>query len=168
MNRGIISKCLVSLAVLVLAGCGLTVTKVHSGHQLLHEGGGDAFATVYFLRPFTEHPQGFADNLLTVELDGAELMQLGKGEYAMVRLKPRQVTVTLRNYTQATGRWQVKPMSRSQGFQLDAGVTYYIVTRAVDGEFRGVAFVPERVEAVAAKELARHLHPAGAARDARL
>lgn len=153
-------------AVLVLTGC--TSTKINTGNSLLQPDLKAEFAKVYFLRPPTEHVQGFADKPVTVEVDSEKLLELGKGDYALVYLKPRAVTVTLRNFTQVAGRWEVKKLERSRSFEFAAGKSYFILTRPVDGEFRGVAFIPESVGLFEAKNIAKVLKPTGEAKRARI
>ena len=159
----------VALFVLVglVSACGLT--KVKKEHGLLQPDLSRPYATVYFMRTNTEHPQGFADNSLAVEVDGELLISLAKGEYTMVYLKPRQITVALRNLTQSRGRWEVEEMERSRQFQLRADETYFINANAIDGEFRGVRFIPEMVGQFEAKKISEYLRAVGkAARKARI
>ena len=160
-----------SVALFVLVGmvsaCG--VTKVKKEHGLLQSDLSRPHATVYFMRANTEHPQGFADNSLAVEIDGELLISLAKGEYTMAYLKPRQITVTLKNLAQAGGRWEVKEMERSRQFRLQPDETYFINANAVDGEFRGVRFIPEMVSQFEAKKISEYLRAVGkAARKARI
>lgn len=154
------------LCVVSLSACSsLQVTDVNQSHSLIQSDLARPHATVYFIRPTTEHVAGFADNELDVELDGEDLISLGKAEYTLVYLKPRDVVVTLRNQTQVRGRWEVAEMAQSRQFSFKAGETYYILTRMFDGEFRGAHFTPESIGLVDAKVEARYLTPAGAARE---
>ena len=87
----------------------------------------------------------------------------------MAYLKPRQITVTLKNLAQAGGRWEVKEMERSRQFRLQPDGTYFINANAVDGEFRGVRFIPEMVSQFEAKKISEYLRAVGkAARKARI
>ncbi len=146
----------------LLAGC--TTTRIESNHPALAASGTDeAPARVYFIRPGTEHMQGFPDNPLKVIVDGELLMELGKEEYALVELAPGPHQVTLENLTQIRGRWEVMPMSRSRALTFEPGQVHYLVTRPFDGEFRGVHFTPELVSAPEARRIAERLRPVGAA-----
>ena len=154
------------LSATLLSGCGLLrVSKINDEHGLMQVEQSRPHATVYFIRPKTEHVAGFADNLLDVELDGEDLMELGKAEYTMVYLKPRDVTITLRNRTQVRGRWEVTEMSQSRQFSFKAGETYFIQTTMFDGEFRGARFIPEALSLFDARKAVRYLQPAGLARE---
>ena len=154
------------LSVTLLSGCGLLqVSKVDGTHGLIQAEQNRPHATVYFIRPKTEHAAGYADNLLAVELDGEGLMKLGKGEYTMVYLKPRDVTITLRNLTQVRGRWEVAEMKQSRQFDFKDGETYFIQTTMFDGEFRGARFIPKALSLFDAKKAVRYLQPAGLARE---
>jgi len=157
------------LAMALASGCSSVhfteVSEVNDSNGLIQADQNRPRATVYFIRPKTEHVAGYADNVLDVELDGEGLMELAKTEYTLVYLKPRDVTITLRNRTQARGRWDVTEMARSRQFSFKAGETYFILTKMIDGEFRGVLFIPEALSQYEAKNTARFLTPVGLARD---
>ena len=153
------------LAVLTVSGCSMfRVSEVNGSHSLIQTDLNRPYAAVYFIRPKTEHVAGYADNVLDVEVDGENLMELAKGEYTLVYLKPRDITITLRNRTQVRGRWEVTEMAQSRQFSLRGGETYFIQTRMFDGEFRGARFIPEALSLFDAKNAARYLQPAGQAR----
>jgi len=161
----LISLFVLLLSVTLVSGCGLLrVSKVDNSHLLVQADLNRPHAKVYFIRPKTEHVAGYADNLLDVELDGKDLMKLGKAEYVLVYLKPRDVTITLRNRTQVRGRWEVAEMSQSRQFSFKADETYFIQTSMFDGEFRGARFIPEALSLFDARKAARYLAPAGLAR----
>lgn len=160
-----------ALLATVISGCGMpgiNMTKIESNHPLLEQGAGQS-STVYFIRPNTERAMGFPDNPLSIELDQERLLSLGKGEYTMVRLKPRPaVTMTLRSKTAIGPNWTIKELSKDKKWAFASGETYYIVLKPVDGEFRGVYFVAENVDPFTAREAAKPLHAVGAARSAPL
>lgn len=149
------------LMVALLPGC--STTRVERGHALIQGAAAESFARVYFIRPNTEHPTGFADNPLIVDVSGERLMQLGKGEYTMLHLKARDITITLRNQTQVRGRWEVTEMKQSRKFNLEPGQTYFILAKLVDGEFRGATFVPESITLPDAKRVGDGLRAVGVA-----
>lgn len=148
-----------------LGGCG---TSVQGSHPLVQKNDSAPYASVYFIRPGTERFMGFADNRLFVEADGRKLVSLVKGEYTLAQLRPGQVW--LRSDAQTT--WgpshRIKHTSRSRSFRFTAGQTYFIVLRPVNGEFRGVYFVPQDVDLEEARLLATGLRARGPARHARI
>lgn len=155
----------VVLACTVLGLSGCAATKIAADHPLLEKGGQAAAAKVYFIRPFTERAMGFPDNPLSVEFDEKQLLLLGKGEYSLVYLKPREATtMTLKSLTAVGPNWTVKEMSKSRRWSFMAGTTYYVVLRPVDGEFRGVHFTAESVDLFTARESVRRLRPVGEAK----
>lgn len=153
-----------ALFISLLAGC--VTTKINVRHELIqHNTDAESeYAKVYFIRPGTEHMQGFPDNPLKIHLNGQKLLELGKGEYTLLYLKPQRSTVTLENLTQTRGRWEVETMRRTRTFDFDAGQTYFLVTQPVDGEFRGVHFMPELVSQVDAKIISQKLKAVGKAK----
>lgn len=154
------------LSAAVVSGCSMfRVSDVNDSHSLVRLDQNRPYARVYFIRPTTEHTAGYADNVLDVELDGEDLMALAKAEYTLVYLKPRDVTITLRNRTQVRGRWEVAEISKSRQFSFEAGETYFIQTTMFDGEFRGAHFIPEALSLFDARKAARYLQPAGLARE---
>lgn len=159
----------VALTALSLVACtgggNFTLTR-HYAHELVQSDLNELHAKVYFIRPHTEHAQGFADNDLTVDVDGQRLLALSKGEYALVHLRPRAVNITMRNLTQTRGRWEVEELKRSHQFDFKPGETYFILADNVDGEFRGVYFVPKSIPLHEARAAAEHARASGAARHA--
>lgn len=154
------------LFALTLIGCASLHSDVQESHPLVYKGGDAPFATVYFIRPWTERAMGFSDNTLSVDLDGRPLLFLNKGEYTMVRLHPRvRATLTLRNQTEVGPDWRIKEMIKDYEYSFAAGGSYFVVIEPIDGEFRGVYFVPTNVDLFTAKEYAQALRPVGAARD---
>lgn len=166
MNRANLITGLMLLSCgLLLSACAMfRITDVNNRHSLIQADSSRPHATVYFIRPKTEHPMGFAGNVLDVEADGEDLMALAKGEYTMVRLKPRDVRVTLRNRTQVRGRWELTEMARSRQFSFEAGKVYFVLADMFNGEFRGVRFTPKAISLYEAKHAVQHLEPAGQAR----
>lgn len=95
-------------------------------------------------------------------------MKLGRGEYTVVHLVPRASVFTLRNLTEAGPYWSIKELERQYRFEFEPGQIYYIVISAVDGEFRGIHFLAQSVDAMKAREVAARLRPVGDARSAQL
>lgn len=155
-----------AISLLLMLGAGLAGcagTEVNRSHPLVAEAPGDQSAKVYFIRPQTERYLGVADNAITVEADRVPLLEMAKGEYALMHMAPGAMWVTVRNLTSWGPGHDIKEMSRSKGFDLVAGQTYFIVMEAVDGEFRGVHFEPREVDIVRAEMLTRHLRAVGEA-----
>ncbi len=157
------------LALLVVAalnsGCTtwsniIASTRINQQHSLIQHDTTLPYSTVYFIRPTTEHAMGYADNPLKIELDGEPLMQITKGEYTQLNLKSRAISIRLKNQTQWGTRWEVVEESRVQEFTFTAGGTYYLLLKPIDGEFRGVHFRPELLDAFAAKKLMKKLRGA--------
>lgn len=146
-----------------LAGCA--ATRVVSQHPLLQPDDKAPHARVYIMRPGTERTMGVADNVVDIELDQQHLMKLAKGQYVLVDLKPGQVTMTVSSMTSWGPYSRIKEMSRSRAFTFDEGGTYFIVISPVDGEFRGVYFLPRPVDFITARELSNHLKAVGKAGD---
>lgn len=175
------------LAVLAINGCTTSSgTRVDGHHHLVSAAPEKLFATVYFIRPSTERAAGFSDNALTVKVDGSKLLTIDKGDYALVYMRPRiQTTVTLENLSEVgptkssvtmsdpdvanwiqRGTWPVKSMARNYDFAFEAGKTYFLLLQPTDGEFRGVFFTLNSVDAFTAKQVAQDMRPIGQAKRA--
>lgn len=168
LSRLFSARILIVGVVLALVSVGCTATRVVGSHPLVAAAAGGASATVYFLRPEPERRMGFADNPVTIELNQERLMKLGRGEYTVVHLVPRVSVFTLRNLTEAGPHWSIKELERQYRFEFEPGQTYYLVISAVDGEFRGIHFLAQSVDAMKAREVAARLRPVGDARSAQL
>lgn len=139
------------------------MTKLNKDHPLAQvEGGG---ARVYFLRPETERRMGFPDNPVRLTLNDEFLLSLGRGEYTVMSLVPREYTLAVSNETEAGPHWAVKTLTRNYNFEFQGGATYFVVLRAVDGEFRGVYFVAETVDVADAQRMAAQLRPVSVSGD---
>ncbi|NOY62250.1 MAG: hypothetical protein GXP10_03670 [Gammaproteobacteria bacterium] len=152
-----------SLAVAIgLSGClwSIPSTKTQP-HPLIETNAAEIYADVYFMRPRTERSMGIADNALVIELDEAPFLSLVKNEYIRVPLKPGITTVTLKNRTLWGPFNKIKEMSRSRSFTFAAGKSYFITTTPVNGEFRGIFFVPTLISAARAQEIAATLRAVG-------
>lgn len=151
------------LSAALLTGC--SVSRVNGNHSLIQKDMSQSYATVYFIRPNTEHPMGFSDNAIAVDVDGEKLISLAKGEYTLVHLKPRKVDVKLRDLAQLRGRWEVEEMSWRRQLDLSSGETYYVLAKPVNGEFRGVRFMPTQLSLHEARQAAKDLRAVGAAKE---
>jgi hypothetical protein len=145
-----------------LAGC--TATRLDGSHPLLSNAPDNEVARVYFIRPRTERFMGVADNTLTIEADRTHLLDLAKGEYALVYLKPAaSVWLLVRSDTSWGPVQDIKEMTREKEFAFAAGQTYFVALIPVDGEFRGVYFNPVDVTLDQAKQMAATARPSGTA-----
>lgn len=152
------------LLAVVLGGCA--GTRLDKSHPLVTRDAAEPAAKVYFIRPFTDRYLGFADNIITIEAERAELMRLVKGEYTLVSLKPGNIRLSVRNDTSFGAEFNHKELTRSVQFTFEAGQTYFLVLKPFDGEFRGVHFAMETIDVTRARELSKHLRVIGPARSA--
>ena len=149
------------MLVCLTAVTGCASTEVKSGNPLVQTDPEAPCARVYFLRPRTERSMGVADNVINIELDQRPLLTLAKGDYVYVNLKPGEVMTTIKSMTSWGPQGEVKEMAKGRSFNFVDGETYFIVIRPVDGEFRGVFFVPGEVDLFTAKEIAKRLRAVG-------
>lgn len=161
MNPAVIP--LLSLGLILAAVSGCAASRIESGHPLVSRAADGEVARVYFIRPRTERSLGVADNALTVEADRSPLLDLAKGEYALVSLKPGAVWITVRSDTSWGPAHDIKEMTATKEFTFAAGQTYFLTFTAIDGEFRGVVYHPEGIDLERARQLGATLRPAGAA-----
>lgn len=147
----------------LLASCA---TEVNKSHPFITTEPDVAAANVYFLRPFTYRERGIADNAVVIELGGVNLLELGKGEYALLRLKPGAATLTTRNFTRFTNKDDPVEMTRSVPLELVPNKTYYLHIHQVNEEFRGVYYLPQLIDLRSAQQLLPDTRAIGAARSA--
>lgn len=158
--RSALTAAVMALFLAALPAC--TMSRLEAGHPLVASGEEEA-ALVYFIRPRTERYLGVADNALRIEADRTPLLELAKGEYALVPMKPGSVWITVNSDTSWGPSHDIKAMSTSMEFSFAAGRTYFLTLTAVDGEFRGVTYHPESIDLERARELGATLQPSGAA-----
>lgn len=161
-TRDRVRRCLPAALLLAAAlgvqGCSGT-RVIDSNPRIVPES--DSAALVYFIRPNPERYMGYPDNTITIYADGEELLDLVKGEYTLVSLRPGTVVLTVYSDTNWGPDFLYKEMVRSRELELDPGQTYFIAMIPVDGEFRGVYFNFESVDLPRARELAHHLWVTG-------
>jgi hypothetical protein len=148
--------CLTAIA--VLGGC--TTTEVRIDHPQLAKIGDD-YAKVYFLRKMPQRTRGVADDDLRIEIDKQPLLELARGEYSLLSLKPGRVDVVVHSKTMLTTQPAPQPVWRSRSFDFEAGKTYYVYTKFFQEEWRGIYFVPTAIDKQQAMKLAEHMEPAG-------
>lgn len=147
---------------MLLASC----TTVNTAHPLYAAQPDVAAANVYFIRPFTYRERGIADNPVDIDLGGVKLLELNKGEYTLIRIKPDKATLTTRNFTRFTNKDDVVEMKRDLPLELAPGKTYYIHIRQVNEEFRGVYYLPQLIDLRSAQQLLPETRATGAATSA--
>lgn len=162
MHRSIVTFFMMLLLVMGLSACG--VTSVYSDHYLIEENDKAFFANVYFIRQHTERTMGMADNTVLVELDQRPLLDLGKGEYTLMHLKPSEVWVTLKNESIVGVKLKIKEMVKTRQFEFKGGHDYFVNIYPVDGELRGLYFLPELIDKYEAADVSQHLRAVGLAR----
>lgn len=140
---------------LVLSSCA--ATSINKNHDLYVTDPDLAAANLYFIRPFTYRDRGLADNPVHIEINGKELLSLGKGEYTFIRVKPVKVSLITRSLTQFTNGIDPIEITRTSEIELLPGQTYYLHVRQVNEEFRGVYYLVEQVDLQQAKQLAEGL-----------
>jgi len=146
---------------LSVTGCW---TTVKDNHPLVVKNAAGPHAKVYFIRPRTERFMGMADNRIKILLDNVPLMDLVKNEYTLVDIEPGFRLITAENQTTYGPAHKIKTEKRSSGFTFLAGNTYYVLINPIDGEFRGVIFIPNLIDLKNASRLARNLRAVGQAR----
>jgi hypothetical protein len=152
---------LILIVAVSVAGCA--ASRIEESHPLVSSAADSEVARVYFIRPRTERSLGVADNAVSVEADRTHLLDLAKGEYALVTLKPGAVWITVRSDTSWGPGHDIKEMTTTEEFTFAAGQTYFLTFTAIDGEFRGITFDPENIDLDRARQLSANLRPAGEA-----
>ncbi|MDH5230863.1 MAG: DUF2846 domain-containing protein [Gammaproteobacteria bacterium] len=158
MNKTVLSLLLIIVA-LGLSAC--TTSLLVTENPQLEKNRSAPHAIVYFIRPMPIRSRGVADNDLKVELNEKPLLTLTRGEYAMARIKPQPTDVVLRNMTFITTKPMPVEVWRARRFSFEAGKTYFIKADFKQEEFRGIYFVPELIDEVEAKSLAKKMRAAG-------
>ncbi|MBI1194535.1 MAG: hypothetical protein GC138_01630 [Gammaproteobacteria bacterium] len=152
----------VILGFVALALNACTVTTVDGDHPLLRPKSDGLAAKVYFIRPRTERYNGAADNRIRVDVGRNHLMDMGKGEYTLLRLLPGKVSVKVFSDTTWGPKHEFDTRVHSREFDLKPAETQYIVMTYVDGEFRGAYYKPEMIDAKEASALIKGSVPVGA------
>lgn len=143
----------------------LSRSDVEAGNPYVVANGG---AMVYFIRARPEKPMGAADNIITVDINDTELLQIDKGEYLLVFLKETEgARITVHNDTAFGPFNKLMKKSKTRSFNFAAGRTYLVNLEMVDGEFRGVHFVPTAIDLDRAKTLTRRMRAVGDAAQSR-
>lgn len=146
----------------LLSGCGSTSIFQH--HILIEHDAKKPAANVYFIRPFTYRERGVADNEVIIDLDQKKLLELAKGEYTLLRIKPDNATITTHSISMYTNKLTPVKMTKTISVNFEAGKTYFIHIKQYNEEFRGVYYQPELIDLNAAKQLTEDLHATGLAR----
>jgi len=134
----------------VTTGCA---TSINKEHPMIVTQPDVAAASLYFIRPMTYRERGVADNPVGIEINGMEMLKLGKGEYTLLRLRPEKILLKTHNRTAFANQNEYVAMTRELRLELASGKTYFIHIRQVNEEFRGVYYLPVVVDLKTAKEL---------------
>jgi hypothetical protein len=136
---------------LLITAC--SSTSLNKKHELFAQDPDIAAAQVYFIRPDTYRERGLADNPVAIEANGKHLMDLAKGEYTYVRMKPVKVTFTTRSLTLFTNKMEPVEMTRTSEITLQPNERYFLHVKQVNEEFRGVYYLIDMVSLETAKSL---------------
>ena len=154
----------ITLWVAMISACGST--SINKKHELFARDPDIAAAQVYFIRPYTYRERGLADNPVKIEINGKQLMELGKGEYTMARMKPVKISLTTRSLTLFTNKIEPVEMTRTSEITLAPDERYFLHVKQVNEEFRGVYYMIELVSLETAKGLINGVKSIGVPRKA--
>lgn len=146
------------ILILALTVSACATSRIAETHHLFANPA-EAYATVVVFRPIPQRTRGIGDNDVTVEIDKKVAVELSAGEYVVLRIKPTDAVVTLKNMAYVT--WKVVPeeVSRSRKFSFEANQTYYIQTRLKVEEWRGLYFEPREADEATARKIISGLKP---------
>ena len=165
LNRGLVQVAALVATFLVAAflvlATGCANTKVYTSHKSLVKDEAQPHAKVYFIREWQQRSRGVADNNVTIEVAGENLLELGEGEYSLMRLTPQKTFIVTHSQAFVTSKPNPTRVTRAQEFTFDAGETYYILAKLNQEEFRGIYFTTEAINLDQAKNAAVKLKPSG-------
>jgi len=124
------------------------------------------FANLYILRPTLLKLKGASRGVLQVSFDGVKIMDLGAGEYTLIKIRPGQARVATHSLSKFTNKRDPIKVSRYRDYNFIADATYFIHISRVNEEFRGVFFDPKPIILSKAKTYLHNLSPFGLAKDA--
>lgn len=156
--KGLAFLILVMLSML-LSGCA--GSKIVRDSPIIQQNLDQPYSTIYFLRNDDKVFRGLAEDAVWVEINGQNVVKLAKGEYAMIRIKPIESTVRVISMSYIGTNPYPQEVYGEDTFNFAANQTNFINISIRDGEFRGVYFMPVRVESNEARAIARDLRPAG-------
>ena len=151
----LVTASLLLLSMLLTACATSRVMEQHPAYA----SGNEEFAEVIFFRPMPQRTRGIADNDVTVEIGKQPVMELSAGEYVVVKIKPMDAKVTLRNMTYITFKVMPEEVSRARKYVFEANKRYYIEAQLKVEEYRGLYFVPKETEESEALEIISRLKP---------
>jgi len=144
--------------ILTVNGCAVSVNKHHPALQLTPD---VTPAKVYFIRPTPVKHKGIADNEITVDYAGQELLSITEGSYTLVEVNPGKGEITTHSKTMFTNRIAPITVSRNRLYTFVSGGTYFIYLKRDNQEFRGIFYDPEPVDLATAKLLTDDLSASG-------
>lgn len=155
------------LALLVLTGCSGT-RVLSSAEPVLQNNTALPYSTVYILRETSNMYLGPANGPVKVEFNGHDVLSINEGDYTMVRVKPGETLVVVKNMSMYGSDLHPREMTGSTTFNFGVGQTNFIRLKVYNGEFRGVYFTPERIEFNRARVLVQQLRDVAVPAKARI
>lgn len=150
------------LVIFILAACA--TAKVNNNSFLAPEAQDQHVAKVYFLRSKPVKFKGVADAKLLVDINGAPLITIDEGAYALVKLKPVKARITTHSKTKFTTKYEPINVTRTREYNFIAGKTYFINLDRVNEEFRGIYYDPAPISLDKARQIAESLRAVGDAK----
>lgn len=148
------------LLLMTLTACTTSVIKT-SNPQFAGANATD-FATIYLMRPTPLRTRGVADNDIKVEFGENQLVaELSAGEYAAFKVTPGNMDIIIRSTAYLTSNPLPEKVWRARNFDFTSGKTYYILTKFIQEEFRGMYFVPVEISKKEAQDMLIRIKPAG-------
>ncbi|HEY7639423.1 MAG TPA: hypothetical protein VH814_06835 [Steroidobacteraceae bacterium] len=150
-----------TLGLLWLCGCAGT-TAVQQTHPLIAAEGAEK-TQVYFIRPDPGF-LGMNDRPAHISLGGSALLDLAKGQYTVLSLRPGSAEMKIESYTVAGPQNTITGVSTTRQLTLAAGTTQYLLFELVpQGGLSGYVVAARDVSREQALALSRGLNPIGAA-----
>lgn len=158
LKSGSLPGLLVVLLLGWLSGCTST-QYLASGASVLQKNLDQPYSTVYILREELNLYVGPAQGLVTVEINGNDVVKLASGHYVMLRVKPGESLVVIKSLSKVGNDPEPREMLGTALFNFSAGQTNFLRLKIFNEEFRGVYYQPERIEFNRARGLVRALKP---------
>lgn len=156
---------LLALLALLSACAG---SKIVHDSPILEPKPDQPYSTIYFMRKDDKVYRGLAEDAVWIEINGQNVVKLAKGEYAMIRIKPIESTVRVISMSYIGTNPYPQEVFGEDTFNFAANQTNFIDISLRDGEFRGIYFMPVRVESKDARAIARDLKPVGVSKEQRI
>ena len=160
INTKWIAVIAISISLLFINGC--TTSVIMKSNPTFAEPTSKDYAYIYMIRPMPIRTRGIADNDVKVEFGADQLaVLLSAGEYAAFKVKPGDLNIIIRSTTYLTTDPVPVEVFRADNFNIEAGRKYFIQTKFIQEEFRGMYFKPVMIDLKTAKDMLIRLKPAG-------